>query len=434
MRGNDMDAEHRNQEHTGSYYAASLNETTDYPALAGSIAADVCVIGAGFTGVATSLTLAERGYSVALLEANRVGWGASGRNGGQLINGINGHEKIEKKYGPAVSDLLWELDWRGHEIIYERVEKYGIDCDLKAGFAEVALKARHLRRIDEYAESLARRQFSYPYEVWDRGQTRDKLGTDAYLGALACYRDGHVHPLNLCIGEARAAEALGVRIHERSRVVDIEHGAKPRVKTETGCVQADAVVLAGNAYSRLEQKHLSGLVFPAGSYIIATEPLDEHTLDQVNPADVAVCDMNEVVDYHRLSADKRLLYGGACNYSGRDPTDIKAYILPRMLEVYPSLRDVRIDFQWGGMIGIVPIRIPAVGRIDGNIYYCQGYSGHGVCSTHVMGEIVADAVGGAMEKFDLFAGMKHVRIPGSRRFGNQLIALGMLYYKLKDRL
>ena len=427
-------ADIQNQEHTGSYYAASANEVTGYPGLTGAHRADVCVIGAGFTGVATALTLAERGYSVVLLEANRVGWGASGRNGGQLINGINGHEKLEKRYGEAISDLLWEMDWRGHEIIHERVEKYGIDCDLKPGFAEVALKPRHLAQIEEFAATRNRRRWPYRYEVWDRERTRDRLGTEAYLGAFVCYRDGHLHPLNLCIGEARAAAALGVRVFEQSPVTGIAHGARPRVRTESGSVQADAVVLAGNAYSRLEQGRLSGLVFPAGSYIIGTEPLSEETVAEINPGDVAVCDMNEVVDYHRLSADRRLLYGGACNYSGRDPADIKAYIRPRMLSVYPQLEGVRIEFQWGGKIGIVPNRVPVVGRMDGNIYYCQGYSGHGVNSTHVMGEVVADAVGGVMEKFDLFAGMKHVRIPGSRWLGNQLIALGMLYYKLKDRL
>ena len=429
-----MEAKHRKQEHTGSYYAASVNEVTDYPALEGNVSADVCVVGAGFTGVATALTLAERGYSVALVEANRVGWGASGRNGGQLINGMNGHHKIEKKHGSGAGEIMWELGWRGHEIIYERVEKYAIDCDLKSGYVDVALKARHVAEIEEYAEQRARRNFPYRYEVWDRDKTREMLGTGAYLGAFVCYRDGHLHPLNLCIGEARAAAGLGARIFEQSPVVDIEHGARPKVKTETGAVAADAVVLAGNAYSRLEQKRLSGLIFPAGSYIIGTEPLSHDVVEAINPADIAVCDMNEIVDYHRLSADKRLLYGGACNYSGHDPADIKAYILPRMLKVYPQLKDVRIEFQWGGMIGIVPNRIPVVGRIGGNIYYCQGYSGHGVNSTHVMGEIVADAVGGTMEKFDLFAGMKHLRIPGSRWFGNQLIALGMLYYRLKDLL
>jgi glycine/D-amino acid oxidase-like deaminating enzyme len=206
------------------------------------------------------------------------------------------------------------------------------------------------------------------------------------------------------------------------------------VQTATGCVDAETVVLAGNAYSLLEPKYLSNLVFPAGSYIIGTEPLSEDVVSEINPEDVAVCDLNEVVDYYRLSADKRLLYGGACNYSGRDPADIKAYILPRMLKVYPQLKDVRIDFEWGGKIGIVLNRIPAVGRINRNVYYCQGYSGHGVCPTHVMGEVMADAIAGTMERYDLFADMGHFRLPGSQWVGNQIIALGMLYYKLKDKL
>jgi glycine/D-amino acid oxidase-like deaminating enzyme len=217
-------------------------------------------------------------------------------------------------------------------------------------------------------------------------------------------------------------------------VTSIEHGSRPKVITAQGVVEAQSVVLAGNAYSMFEPKHLSNLVFPAGSYIIATEPLSDEVVNEINPLDVAVCDVNEVVDYYRLSADKRLLYGGACNYSGRDPASIKSYILPRMLKVYPQLKDVRIDFEWGGKIGIVLDRVPAVGRINDNVYYCQGYSGHGVNATHIMGEIMSDAVAGTMEKFDLFADMKHFRIPGSQWLGNQIIALGMLYYKLKDRL
>lgn len=429
-----MKAVHQKQEHIHSYYAATVNAATDYPPLQGEQKTDVCVVGAGFTGIATALTLAERGYSVAVVEANRVGWGASGRNGGQLIHGINGQEKIRRKHGEGVADLLWELTWRGHEIIHERVEKYAIDCDLKNGFVEVAVKPRQLATIEETAEELQRRQFPYEYEVWDQGKTRAMLGTDAYVGGLACQRDGHLHPLNLCIGEARAAQGLGVRIFEQSPVAGIEHGARPKVYTATGSVQAEALVLAGNAYGRLEPKHLNGLVFPAGSYIIGTEPLAEEVAAEINPLDLAVCDLNEIVDYYRLSADKRLLFGGNCNYSGRDPTDIKRYILPKMLKVYPQLKGVRIDYQWGGKIGIVLNRILAVGRINNNVYYCQGYSGHGVNATHIMGEVLADAIGGALEKFDLFADMKRLRIPGSQWMGNQIIALGMLYYRLKDLL
>ena len=429
-----MKAIHQKQEHTKSYYAATVNEVTDYPELEGTVSADICVIGAGFTGVATALTLAERGYSVALVEANRVGWGASGRNGGQLINGISGLARVRKKHGDGIADMLWDLRWRGNDIIHERVEKYAIECDLKGGFIETALKPRQVAELEEYAAEMEAHNHPYPYELWDREKTRELLGTDAFIGGFVSYRDGHLHPLNLCIGEARAAAGLGVRIFEQSPVTGIEHGRRPKVQTARGQVEAEAVVLAGNAYHLLEPKHLSNLTFPAGSYIIGTEPLSEERVAEINPRDLAVCDLNEVVDYYRLSADKRMLYGGRCNYSGREPASIKAAILPRMLKIYPQLKDVRIDFEWGGMIGIVLNRVPALGRINNNVYYCQGYSGHGVNATHIMGELTADAIGGTMEKFDLFANMDHFRIPGSQWVGNQIIALGMLYFRLKDML
>ena len=429
-----MKAINQKQEHAGSYYAATVNEVTDYPVLDGQRSADVCVVGAGFTGVSTALDLAERGYSVALVEANRVGWGASGRNGGHLINGMSGLEKIRKKHGNGIAEMIWDLRWRGNDIIYDRVEKYGIDCDLKSGFVETALKPRQMADLEGYAAMRERHEFPYKYELWDRDKTRSMLGTDAYIGGFACYRDGHLHPLNLCIGEARAAHGLGVQIFEQSPVTGIEHGHRPKVRTATGVVEADSVVLAGNAYSLMEPKHLSNLVFPAGSYIIGTEPLSDEVANEINPQDLSVCDANEIVDYFRLSADKRLLFGGTCNYSGREPASIKSYILPRMHKVYPQLNGVRIDYEWGGKIGVVLNRIPAVGRINDNVYYCQGYSGHGVNATHVMSEIVSDAVTGTMEKFDLFADMKHFRLPGSQWMGNQVIALGMLYYKIKDLL
>ena len=429
-----MKAINQRQEHTGSYYAATANEQTHYPMLKGSKSVDVCVVGAGFTGVSTALNLAERGYSVALVEANRVGWGASGRNGGHLISGVSGQEKIQKKRGNGTADMMWDLKWRGNEIIYDRVEKYNIDCDLKSGFVEAALKPRQLADLESYAEELEQRNFPYEYELWDQDKTREMLGTDSYIGGLVCYRDGHLHPLNLCLGEARAAHGLGVQIFEQSPVTKIEHGKRPKVKTANGYVQADSVVLAGNAYSLFEPKHLSNLVFPAGTYVIATEPLSEEIVAEINPLDLSACDSNEIVNYFRLSADKRMLFGGTCNYSGREPASIKAYIQPKMLQVYPQLKDVKIDYEWGGMIGIVLNRIPAVGRINDNVFYCQGYSGHGVSAAHVMSEIISDGVAGTMERFDLFADMGHFRLPGSQWFGNQIIALGMLYYKMKDKL
>lgn len=420
--------------HAPSYYAATANSRTTYPTLEGDVTADVCIVGAGFTGISTALTLAERGYSVAVVEANRVGWGASGRNGGQMINGITGLETLEKKYGRSASEAIWQIRWRGHALIRERVQKYTIDCDLKDGFAEVAVKPAQLRDIDEAFEELEQRRFPHRYERWDREQTRSMFGTDAFHGAFVSYYDGHLHPLNLCTGEARAADGLGVRIYEQSPVLDIRHAKKPVVCSASGSVSADAVLIAGNAYSRLEPKQLSGLVYPAGSYIIATEPLSPDVAESINREDLAVCDLNTVVDYFRLSADRRLLYGGACNYSGRDPSDIEAYIRPRMVKTYPQLADVRVEYQWGGKIGIVLNRVLSVGCLNGNVYYCQGYCGHGVSASHAMGEVMADAIGGSLERYHLFARMKHLRLPGSRWFGNQVIALGMLYYKLRDAL
>jgi glycine/D-amino acid oxidase-like deaminating enzyme len=306
------------QEHTGSYYAATVNEVTDYPCLEGAVSVDVCVVGAGFTGTSTALSLAERGYSVALVEANRVGWGASGRNGGQVINGMGGIAKIRKKHGDGVADILHDIRWRGNDIIRERIAMYNIQCDFKDGFLEVATKPGQVPYLDEYAEDRESHPSEFDYEIWDREKTCNLLGTDAYHGGFVCYRDGHLHPLNLCIGEARAAHGLGVQIFEQSPVTGITHGTRPRVATEDGYIEADSVVLAGNAYSKFEPKHLSNLIFPAGSYVIATEPLADDVAHSINKKDVAVCDLNEVVDYYRLSADNRLLYGGACNYSGRD--------------------------------------------------------------------------------------------------------------------
>ena len=421
-------------EHVASYYAATANRQTDYPILQGTESADICIVGAGFTGVATALNLAERGYSVAVVEANRIGWGASGRNGGQVIGGITGESKMAARYGDGAADMLWEMRWRGNDIICDRIEKHAIDCDLKFGYIDVALKQRHMEDFHEECEWFERHDFPYEFRLVQQDELPDIIGTSAYIGGLINMRNGHLHPLNLCIGEALAAENLGVRFFEQSSVTKIEHGPRPRVVTATGRVEADTVVLAGNAYHALERKHLGGLTFPAGSYIIATEPLAPDIVQRINPLNLAVCDMNNVVDYYRLSTDGRLLFGGRCNYSGREPRSIRKTLTPRMLKIYPELADVRIDYEWGGKLAVVINRTPMLGRINDNVYYSQGYSGHGVNTTHIAAEIIADAIGGTLERFDLFAKMDHFRIPVGQWLGNQMVALGMLYYRLRDIL
>jgi glycine/D-amino acid oxidase-like deaminating enzyme len=421
------------QAHTGSYYAATVNDVTDFAPLQGEQTADVCVIGAGFTGISTALHLAERGYEVRVVEANKVGWGASGRNGGQIIGGIAGEEYVAKKLGKDVEDIFGKLRWAGHEIIRERVSTYGIQCDLKFGYLDVAIKERHLREFGADAERLEKAGFPHEFRMLSREETREAIGTDVYIGALLNMANGHVHPLNLCVGEARAAESLGVTIYEQSPVINIEKGNKPKVVTQQGSVTANAVIIAGNAYHLLERK-LRGIMFPVKSFIVATEPLDEQTVAKINPRDLAVCDPNFVLEYFRLSADKRLLFGARLNYPGEDPEVIRKSHRRKMARIYPQLANVRMDYAWGGTIGVPLNRVPQLGRVSPNVFYCQGYSGHGVNVTHLAGRIMADAVAGTLEQFDLFANVKPIVIPGSHVFRRPMVALGVLYYQIKDRL
>ena len=420
------------QDHINSYYAATANDRTRYPALEGTVKADVCVVGGGFSGVATALTMAERGRSVVLLEANRIGWGASGRNGGQMIGGISGEATIERQLGKAGAKLVRDIRYRGHEIIEERIAKYGIACDLKHGWMEVAARPRHMPGLRAHYEERVKEGEGDHLELVESVDLPRVLGTSIYHGGFIDRRSGHVHGLNLCLGEARAAAGLGVKIFEDSSVVALEGGAKPYVRTDHGRVEAGTVVIGGEIFDRFGQERLRGLMLPTGSYIIATEPLSEAMVGEINPQDLAVCDSNVVLDYYRLSADRRMLFGGRCNYSNRDPKDIGASMRPRMIEIFPQLKNAKIDFAWGGRIAIVMNRVPV--RLEPNLYVLQGYSGHGVNATHIAAEIVSDAICGATERFDLFDRIRHTRLPLSDLFGNQMLALGMLYYRVRDLL
>jgi len=419
--------------HTGSYYAATANGDTDYPPLRGAATADVCVIGAGFTGIATAISLAERGYAVHVVEAKRVGWGASGRNGGQLIGGIAGEKAIAQHHGRDVEELFGQLRWLGHEIVRERVAKYDIQCDLKNGYVDVAIKPRHLRDFQHDHDRLHAAGFPHEVRMLSRDETRELTGTDRYIGALLNMGNGHLHPLNLCIGEARAAASLGVTISENSPVTNIARGARPRVETAQGSVTADFVVIAGNAYHLLERK-LRGIMFPVNSFIVATEPLSADVVREINPRDLAICDPNFVLQYYRLSADKRLLFGARLNYFGDDPAVISRRHRKSIARLYPKLADVRIDYAWGGTIGVPLNRVPQMGRVAPNILYSQGYSGHGVNVTHIAGDILADAVAGTLERFDLFADVRPLTVPGAHVFRKPMVALGVLYYQIRDRL
>lgn len=422
------------QNHTASYYAATANDATRYPALAGDVTADVCVIGGGYSGLSTAIFLADRGAKVVLLEANRIGWGASGRNGGQVLGGIPGDARITSALGEAGRRLLADLWYRGHDIIEQRIKRFTIACDYKRGTLEAAVKPRHMDGLTAFAEEFARDHPDHQLRLLSKSDVRDALGTEAYCGGMIDGRNAHCHPLNLALGEARGAASLGVALHEESPVTNIVHGKRPVVETSQGRVICDQVVLAGNAYHRLERQRLAGLLFPAGTYIITTDPLPEIVATRINRHDLGICDSRIVLDYYRLTADRRLLFGGLCNYSNRAPADIAAALRPRLVQLWPELASTRIAYQWGGEIGIVLSRVPLIGRSAANVFYLQGYSGHGVNVTHLASEIVADAIDGRPERLEQFERVRQYRVPLGQWVGNQLLALGMAYYRMKDAL
>ena len=420
-----------------SYYTATLNQDTDYPTLQGQHRVDVVIIGGGFTGVATAVELAEKGLKVAIVESNKIGWGATGRNGGQVTGSLSGDGAMRKqmrpKLGDEVDDFIWHLRWRGHEIIRQRVEKYAIQCDLKHGHLHAAYKPSHMEGLRQDYEEAVRRGLGDEVSLLDRSQVRDLLQSELYHGAIKNTRNMHLHPLNLCIGEARAAESLGALIFENSEVLEIIHGDTPGVRTAHGQIDANQVMLAGDVYHKLEPAQLKGKIFPAMGGIVTTAPLGD-LARQINPEDLAVYDCRFVLDYYRLTADGRLLFGGGANYSGKDSRDIAAELRPCIEQTFPALKGVQIDYQWSCAMGIVINRIPQLGKLSDNVWYCQGYSGHGIATTHIMGEIMSRAITGQIEQFDTFAQCQHIRVPMGDLLGNPLLAAGMWYYQMLERL
>lgn len=425
-------------QHAASYYAASVNRQQAYPPLGGELQVDVCIVGGGFSGLNTAIELAQKGLSVALLEARKIGWGASGRNGGQLIRGV-GHdvEQFESVVGKDGVRQFKLMGLEAVEIVRARVAQYQIDCDLTWGYCDLANKPAHMEGFAEDKAELESLGYRHELRMVPKERIHEVVGSDNYHGAMIDMGSGHLHPLNLALGEAAAAQSLGVQLFEDSPVTRIDYGSEVRVHTANGQVRAKYLVLACNAYINGLNPTLSGKVLPAGSYIIATEQLSEEQARQLIPQNMALCDQRVTVDYYRLSADRRLLFGGACHYSGRDPADIAGYMKPKMLKVFPQLADVRIDYQWGGMIGIGANRLPQIGRLKDqrNVFHAQAYAGHGVNATHLAGKLLAEAIAGQESRgFDLFAQVPHMTFPGGKHLRSPLLALGMAWHRLKELL
>lgn len=422
-----------------SYYEASVARPPPGPALTGRITADVCIVGAGYAGLSAALELAERGYSVAVVEARGVGWGASGRNGGQVIAGYGhaGEDAIEVQFSPADAKRAWDIAMEGMRLLQTRIARHAIDCDYTPGYLSLAVSARKAHALEQRVRHMQQhyghaQQWIGPEEI---GQW---VASKRFHAGAFDPLSGHLHPLKYALGLAAAACQAGVQIFEHTPVTRLLRGSKPVLTTPKGEIACHFVVLAGNVYLN-EFGHpiapeLGPRIMPVGTYIIATEPMARPRADALIRQRAAASDTNYVLDYFRLSADHRLLFGGGDTHRVSALPQAAASMRRLMLTVFPQLADLKVTHVWGGHVDITLNQAPDFGRLGSNVYYLQGFSGHGLALAGMAGQLVAQSVAGQSERFDLLARLKHRAFPGGALLRKPALMLGMLYYRLRDML
>jgi gamma-glutamylputrescine oxidase len=421
-----------------SYYEATVARPPPAPPLAGTVAADVCVVGGGYAGISCALELAQRGYSVVLLEAKRLGWGSSGRNGGQVIVGVgsDGECAIEDQLPAEDARRIWDISIEGLRLVQERITRYRIDCDYRPGYLSLVVKPRRWPALERWARHVTA-AYGYPLEFIGPDTMRDWVASERFHSAVFDAGSGHLHPLKYCLGLAGAAKEAGVRIFENSAVCELRRGAQAEIVTTQGTVRARFVVLAGNVY--LDEygdvaRDIEGRIMPVGTYILATESMGRQRADALMRNRPAASDTNFILDYFRLSADDRLLFGAGESYSGSTPRNLVARMRERMLGVFPQLHDLSVTHWWGGFVDMTMNQAPDFGRLGANIYYLQGFSGHGLALSGMAGRLAAEAVDGQASRFDLFARIRHHSFPGGRLMRTPGLVLAMLYYRFLDWL
>lgn len=433
-----------------SYYDATVQRTQRYPALQSQVDCDVAVVGGGLAGLSAAIELADRGYRVVLLEAREVGSGASGRNGGQAIVGLACEQgTIEEQLGLDEARRIWGMTIEALDLIRQRCDRFAIDCEWRSGYLNLATTERKSRDLRTWFERM---QSSYGYEAeWIAPNDMPKwIASPRFHSGTHESRSGHLHPLKYSLGLARAAASLGVQVFEDSAVTQLIPGDTARVRTATGEVRASHVLLAGNVYLQGLAPQIESRIMPVGTYIVASAPMDPALAQSLVPSGSAVCDTNFVLDYFRPTADHRMLYGGRVSYSAATPPNLEASMQKRMATTFPQLVNTPVEFSWGGFVDISMNRAPDFGRLadvmDGsaplaaaardyrNVYYLQGFSGHGLALTGLAGKLVAEAIDGDARRFDTFARIRHRQFPGGRLLRTPALVLGMAYYRLKDML
>lgn len=423
-----------------SYYVASANKQVNYPTLEVDIEADVCVVGGGFAGLSAAIELADHGYSVVVLEAKHVGWGASGRNGGQIIAGLACEQDvIEKALGFDAAKQVWGMTLEALDLVRERVKRFNIDCDLTDGFLGVAVNSSKAATMRNWLDGMAQK-YNYNAEVeWIPPNDINRwIDSPRYHSGYYDRRGGHLHPLNYCLGLAKGACSLGVHIYQNSPVTSLLYGDPAILQTENGSVKARFVVLAGNMYlpeiSPKLAPSLARRIMPVGTYIIGTEPIDATLKAKLIPSNAAVCDTNFILDYFRFSADNCMIYGGRVSYSAMTPFNLTANMQARMAQTFPQLANTKVAYTWGGFVDITMNRAPDFGRLAANVYYLQGFSGHGIALTGMAGKLVAETIAGQAERLDLMAKIPHHDFPGGKLLRTPALILAMAWYQLRDAL
>ena len=421
-----------------SYYAASANEQPHYPKLECDIEVDVCVVGGGFAGLSAAIELTDKGYKVAVLEANHIGFGASGRNGGQIIAGLACEQDvIEKTLGFDAAKQVWDMTLEALDLVRERIKRFDIKCDLQDGFLGVSVSEKKGKSLRIWFDDMQKR-YNYAAEWIEPAYIKKWINSPRYFNGYYDKQSGHLHPLNYCLGLAKGAASLGVQIYQHSAVTAMQQGETVVLHTENGLVKAKYVVLAGNMYlpeiAPNVAPKIAKRIMPVGTYIIATEPIESSLAVSLIPSNAAVCDTNFILDYFRFSKDKRMIYGGRVSYSAMTPPNLTQSMKARMVETFPQLKATKVEYTWGGFVDISMNRAPDFGRVADNIYYLQGFSGHGVALTGMAGKLVAEAISGQASRFDVFAKIKHHDFFGGKLLRTPALVLGMAWYQLREKL